>query len=82
MAKSYKDQTSSYIPAEEIDDVEDDELDTDFIDPRRSPQKMKQMALANQNNPYCKNRRLREFGKLQTNHVSKYRTIYQSSKKS
>lgn len=34
----------NYIPAKEIDDVEDDETDTNYIDPRRSRSKLKQLA--------------------------------------
>jgi hypothetical protein len=41
---SYHREKSNYIPKREIDDVEDDEIDTNFIDSRRSKQKLKQLA--------------------------------------
>jgi hypothetical protein len=71
---AYRDTESRYIPKNEIDDVEDDEMDTDYIDPRRSPQKLRMMAMNQQKT--SRNNKLRAFGKMkQANHASKKRIM-------
>lgn len=78
-AHDRNDRTSSYIPKHEIDEVEDDEIDTDFIDPRRSPSKIKQMA---QNTmKHSKNERLKSFKNVQANNTNKYTKLYKTKPK-
>jgi len=75
---------SNYIPKEEIDDIEDDEMDTDFIDARRSPSKLRMMAKIQQDKPLLYvNEKLKAFGNSRGGaaHANKVRAMQMKREK-